>query len=78
MHGKLYFSKTDSSIAFSDKIVLSRMTCPGYNESAFLKSLENTARYKLHKDTLTFIGDDHSELSRWLRKPASTPKAFKA
>jgi heat shock protein HslJ len=69
MHGKFYFSKTDSSLAFSDKITLSRVTCPGYNEPAFLKSLENSARYKLHLDTLTLIGDDHSELSRWLRKP---------
>jgi heat shock protein HslJ len=78
MHGKFYFSKTDSSLAFNDKIVLSKMACPGYNEPAFLKSLKNTERYKLHKDTLTLIGDDHSELSRWLRKPASTPKALKA
>jgi heat shock protein HslJ len=78
MHGKFYFSKTDSSVTFNDKITLSKMACTGYNEPAFLKSLKNTARYKLHKDTLTLIGDDHSELSRWLRKPASTPKALKA
>lgn len=78
MHGKFYFSKTDSSLAFNDKIGLSKMACPGYNETAFLKSLKNTERYKLHKDTLYLIGDDHSELSRWLRKPASTPKVLKA
>jgi heat shock protein HslJ len=78
IQGKFYFSKTDSSLAFNDKIVLSKMACPGYNEPAFLKSLGNTERYKLHKDTLTLIGDDHSELSRWLRKPASTPKALRA
>jgi heat shock protein HslJ len=77
MHGKFYFSKTDSSLAFNDKIAISKITCPGYNEAAFLKSLKNTSRFKLHKDTLTFIGDDHSELSRWIRKPATAPKALK-
>jgi heat shock protein HslJ len=78
MHGKFYFSKTDSSLAFGNKIALAKMACPGYNEPAFLKSLRNTARYKLHKDTLTLVGDDHSELSRWLRKPATAAKALKA
>src|SRR5579871_6354897 len=47
MHGKFYFSKTDSSISFNDKIVIGKMMCAGYNEAAFLKSLKNTARYKL-------------------------------
>jgi heat shock protein HslJ len=78
MHGKFYFSKTDSSLAFNDKIAISGMACSGYNEPAFLKSLKNTVRFKLHKDTLTLIGDDHSELSRWLRKPATAAKALKA
>jgi hypothetical protein len=53
------------------------MTCPGYNEPAFLKSLKNTGRYRLHNGILTFIGDDHVELSHWMRKPATLPKALK-
>jgi heat shock protein HslJ len=77
MHGKFYFSKTDSSLAFSNKIAIAKMTCPGFNEPAFLKSLQNTARFKLRHDTLIFIGDDHSELSRWIRKPAQAPKVLK-
>ena len=67
MHGKFYFSKTDNSLSFGNKIAIAKMACPGYNEPAFLKSMGNTARYKLHKDTLTLVGDDHSELSRWVR-----------
>jgi heat shock protein HslJ len=67
MHGKFYFSKADNSLAFSDKIAISKMACPGFNELAFLKSLRNTARFKLRRDTLIFTGDDHSELSRWIR-----------
>jgi heat shock protein HslJ len=67
MHGKFYFSKTDSSLSFSDKIVLSKMVCTGFNEGSFLKSLASTARFKLRHDTLIFIGDDHAELSKWIR-----------
>ncbi|HET6256362.1 MAG TPA: META domain-containing protein [Puia sp.] len=78
MHGKLYFAKTDSSLSFANKITISKKTCTGFNEAAFLKSLRNTARYKLHHDTLTLIGDDHSELSRWLRSPPTAMKALKA
>lgn len=77
MHGKFYFSKTDSSLAFSDKIAIAKVACPGFNEASFLKSLRNTARYKLRHDTLTFIGDDHSALSQWIRKPAPLPKVLK-
>jgi heat shock protein HslJ len=67
MHGKFYFSKTDNSLAFSDKIAISKMVCTGFNELAFLKSLRNTSGFKLRHDTLIFIGDDRSELSRWIR-----------
>jgi heat shock protein HslJ len=77
MHGKFYFSKTDSSFSFNDKIAIAKMTCTGYNESAFLKSLKNTMRFKLRNGTLTLIGDDHTELSHWTRNPASGPKVLK-
>jgi heat shock protein HslJ len=77
MHGKFYFSKADNSLAFNDKIPISKMACPGFNEIAFLKSLKNTAHYKLRHDTLIFIGDDHAELSRWIRKPAAAPNVLK-
>jgi heat shock protein HslJ len=77
MHGKFYFSKTDSSLSFNDKIAISKMACAGYNEPAFLKSIRNTARYRLRNGTLTFIGDDHAELSRWVRKPATPAKVSK-
>jgi heat shock protein HslJ len=75
MHGKFYFSKTDSSFAFGNKIAIARMLCAGYNEGGFLKSLKNTTRYKLKNGVLTFVGDDKTELSHWVRreeKPAKT------
>jgi heat shock protein HslJ len=77
MHGKFYFSKTDSSLSFNDKIAIAKMVCPGYNEPAFLKSLKNTARYRLHNGTMTLIGDDHADLSKWIRKQEAAPKVIK-
>src|ERR1700693_5811783 len=35
--GQFWFSKSDSSLSFGDKFAVSKMTCPGYNEPAFLK-----------------------------------------
>ena len=78
MHGQFWFSTTDSSLSFSDKIAMTRMACPGYNEPAFLKSLKSANRYRLGNGTLTLIGDDRTELSHWIRKPANPPKALKA
>jgi heat shock protein HslJ len=77
MHGKFWFSKSDSSLSFGDKFVLSKKACPGYNEPAFLKSLGNTTHYKLRNGILTLIGDDRSELSRWMRQPPTPAKSLK-
>lgn len=78
MRGQFWSSKTDSSLSFSDKIVLTRMACPGYNEPAFLKSLKNVSHYRLSNGVLTLLDDNRTELSHWMRKPASGPKALKA
>jgi heat shock protein HslJ len=78
MHGQFWYSNTDSSISFSDKMVTTRMACPGYNEPAFLKSLKNTTHYRLQDGVLTLLSDEKAELSRWMRKPAHGPKALKA
>lgn len=78
MHGEFFFSKNDSSISFSDKIVTTKMACAGYNEAAFLKSLQKASHYRLEQGVLTFLAEDNSELSRWMRKPNAQPKALKA
>ncbi len=66
------FRKTDSSITFSDQIITTKMACIGYNESAFLKNLLRTNRYKIEKGELILLFDA-TELSRWTRK-AVKPK----
>ena len=78
MNGVFWFSKNDSSLSFSDKIVTSRMSCTGYNERAFIKSLLSAGRYRLRNGVLTLLSDDNAELSHWVRKPGNAPKALKA
>jgi heat shock protein HslJ len=78
MRGAFWFSKNDSSLSFSDKIVTSKVACPGYNERAFIKSLLSAGRYRLRDGVLTLLSDDNTELSHWVRKPGNAPKALKA
>jgi len=78
MRGQFWSGKTDSSLSFSDKIVMTRMACTGYNEAAFLKSLKNVTHYRLSNGMLILLSDEKTELSHWMRKPASGPKALKA
>jgi heat shock protein HslJ len=78
MRGEFWYSKNDSSLSFSDKIITTRMACRGYNEGAFIKSLQHTARYRLRNGMLSLLADDNSELSRWTRKPSTPAKALKA
>lgn len=78
MSGKFWYSATDSSLSFSDKLITTKMACPGYNEKAFLKSLLLTTHYKLRKGVLTLLAEDNTELSRWERKPTAPPTTGKA
>jgi heat shock protein HslJ len=78
MRGQFWFSKSDSSLSFGDKFATTKMTCPGYNEPAFLNSLHNTAHFRLHNGVLSLVGDDNEELSRWMRRQATLIKSSKA
>lgn len=78
MNGKFWYSATDSSISFSEKLITTRMACPGYNEKAFLKSLLLTTHYKLKNGVLTLLAEDNTELSRWERKPSTPANTGKA
>ena len=78
MSGKFYYSATDSSLSFNDKLITTKMACPGYNEKAFLKSLLLTTHYKLKNGVLTLLAEDNTELSRWERKPSTPANTGKA
>ena len=77
MSGKFWYSDKDSSLSFSDKIITTKMACPGYNEPSFLKSLQHANRYRLREGMLILLAEDNSELSRWGRKPSSSVKSEK-
>lgn len=78
MRGSLWFSSVDSSLSFSEKVVQTRMSCPGYNETGFMKSLRSAGRFRLHQGTLTLLSDDNTELSHWARKPSPDVQALKS
>ena len=62
------FLKTDTSLVFNEKIMTTKMACPGYNEGAFLNSLLRTNGYKFDNGVLILLFDA-TELSRWTRRP---------
>lgn len=78
MNGKFWFSASDSSISFSEKLITTKMACPGYNEKAFLKSLLQVTHFKVQNGVMTLIGSDNAELSRWERKPSAPANTGKA
>lgn len=78
MNGKFWYSATDSSLSFSDKLVSTRMACPGYNEKAFIRNLLLTTHYRLKNGVLTLLAEDNTELSRWERKPSTPANTGKA
>lgn len=71
------FQKTATSLAFSQDITLTKMSCTGYNEAAFIKSLLSANAYKFDKGVLVLMFND-TELSRWTRKPQKNNKTNKA
>jgi heat shock protein HslJ len=77
MGGAFWYSAQDSSLSFNDKLIMSRMACPGYNEKAFLNSLQHTSHFRLKNGTLSLLGDDNTELSHWARTKATALKTEK-
>ncbi|HEX9514500.1 MAG TPA: META domain-containing protein [Puia sp.] len=78
MRGGFWYSDHDSSLTFSEKILTTKMACPGYNEQSFLKSLLHANHYRLKGGILILLAEDNSELSHWGRKPAIPVKSEKA
>ena len=70
------FIVTDTSLQFSEKIMLTKMACPGYNEKEFIESLMRTTRYKFDNGVLILM-QDMTELSKWTRKIEKAPRTNK-
>ncbi len=75
MRGNVHI--TDSTIAFDEQVVTTKMLCTGYNEQAFLKNLIRTDGYKIRNGMLilTVGGTGVSRWSRQIIKPKKTLKA---
>jgi heat shock protein HslJ len=71
------FLATDTSLHFSEKMITTRMTCIGYNESAFLQNLLRVDNYKFRKGIL-ILTVNGVEVSRWSRKITPQKKTGKA
>ena len=61
------FVATDSSLQFNNKMITTRMTCTGYNESAFIQNLLRVDSYKFRRGVL-ILTVDGMEVFRWTRK----------
>ncbi len=71
------FRITDSSLHFSDKMIMTRMFCPEVNETAFLQNLLRIDGYQFKKGWL-ILTRKGLEVSRWSRKKPQPKKSGKA
>jgi heat shock protein HslJ len=67
------FRITDSSLHFGDKMIMTRMFCPGVNETAFLQNLLRIDGYQFKKGWL-ILTRKGLEVSRWSRKKPQPKK----
>lgn len=70
------FDYTDSSMVFNERIMMTKMACPGYNEGAFVKNLLRTNRFRF-EDSVLILMVEETELSRWSRTPSKPPVSNK-
>jgi heat shock protein HslJ len=64
--GGHFFVKGDS-LVFTEQMAITRKTCEGYNEKAFIDNLSKTNRYKIVDGVLQLMRDQ-TILSKWTRK----------
>jgi len=65
------FKLKADSLAFTEQIVATKITCQGYNEKAFLDNLFNTNRYQI-KDGVLELMYNETILSKWVRHADTT------
>jgi heat shock protein HslJ len=61
------FRATDSTLAFDEQVITTKMFCVGYNENAFLKNLIRCNGYKIKNGHLILMAEG-GEVSQWSRK----------
>ena len=61
------FIADDSTLRISDKMITTRMFCPGYDETAFLQNLLKIDGYQF-KNGWLILTSKNAVISRWNRK----------
>jgi heat shock protein HslJ len=61
------FTVTEKTLRISDKMITTRMFCPGYDEMSFLKNLLKADGYHFHNGLLIMTSGD-SVIYSWSRK----------
>ncbi len=61
------FTADDSTLHISDKMITTRMFCPGYDEPSFLQNLLKIDGYKFENGRL-ILTSKNTVVSRWSRK----------
>jgi heat shock protein HslJ len=67
------FTATEKSLHISNKMITTRMFCPGYDEMSFLKNLLKVDGYHFNNDSLIMTCKD-SVVSSWIQKMPSPKK----
>lgn len=70
------FDYTDSTLVFNERIMMTKMACPGYNEQTFIKNLLRTNSFRFEDSVLVLMAQEQ-ELSRWSRTPTKPPVSNK-
>jgi hypothetical protein len=55
-------------LQFKEQAVLTKNSCAGYNEDAFINSLIKVNHFKIAEGTVLELMFDGTVLSRWVRK----------
>ena len=67
------FITSGDSLSFNEQIMMTKMACPGYNETGFIQSLTKTNRYKIQEGVLQLM-HEQTILSKWIRKDSVVQK----
>lgn len=52
------FTKSETMLQFDGNMIMTKMACPGYDESIFMEALQRVNRYKFRDDQLDLMQED--------------------
>ena len=52
------YTHNEKMLQFNDNMIMTKMACPGYDETIFMDALRKVNRYKIEIDQLNFMQDE--------------------